>query len=152
MASEAQLVPSQYLTGPAVIAGFGVPGRAVAEWMEARNISYTVIEQNELIVDRCSLTGTPIIPGDVRDEAVLRQAGIAGATIFAITVPVEPVVLAAVAMARRINPTIHIIARCTYISGGLEAHRLGANETIVAEEVAAREFVRRLEISSASIS
>jgi voltage-gated potassium channel Kch len=152
MASEARFIPSQYLTGPAIVAGFGVPGRAVAEWMEARNIPYTVIEQNGVIVDRCSLTGTPIIAGDAREEEVLRQAGIERATIIAITIPVEAVVLATVSLARRLNPAIYIIARCTYISGGHEAHRLGANETIVAEEIAALEFVRRLEISGASVS
>jgi voltage-gated potassium channel Kch len=153
MSSEARLVPPPFLlTGPAVIAGFGVPGRAVAEWMAVHNIPYTVIELNGHIVDRCSMTGTPIIGGNITEEEVLRKAGIEKAGIFAITVPVETVVLAAVAIARRLNPHIHIIARCTYISGGLEAHRLGANETIVAEEIAAREFVRRLEISGAPVS
>jgi len=150
MSSEAFSIPPHFLrNGPAVIAGFGVPGRAVAEWMAARQIPYVVIEQNLQIVDRCALTGTPIISGDVREEAVLRQAGIEKAGIFAITVPVEAVVLQTVAIARRLNPRLHIIARCTYISGGHEAHRLGANETIVAEEIAAHEFVRRLDSSSA---
>jgi voltage-gated potassium channel Kch len=146
MSSAADLVPPVFLrSGPAIIAGFGVPGRAVAEWMADRKIPYSVIEKNGQIVDRCSLTGTPIIAGDVQDEAVLRKAGIEQAGIFAITVPVEAVVLAAVGIARRLNPRVYIIARCTFISGGLEAHRLGANETIVAEELAAREFVRRLQ-------
>jgi voltage-gated potassium channel Kch len=149
----AESLPVPFLvTGPAIIAGFGVPGRAVAEWMAIHHIPYTVVEQNQQIVERCGATGTPIIGGDIRDENTLRQAGIEKATIFAITVPVEAVVLAAVRIARRLNPRLHIIARCTYISGGLEAHRLGANETIVAEEIAAREFVRRLEISGAPLS
>jgi CPA2 family monovalent cation:H+ antiporter-2 len=148
MSSEATSIHRPFLrNGPAVIAGFGVPGRAVAEWMAARQIPYLVIEQNNQIVNRCSLTGTPIIVGDTREEAVLRRAGIENAGIFAVTVPVEAVVLDAVAIARRLNPRLHIIARCTYISGGLEAHRLGANETIVAEEIAAHEFVRRLDSS-----
>jgi voltage-gated potassium channel Kch len=81
----------------------------------------------------------------VQDEGILKKAGIEGATIFAITVPVESVVLTAIQVARRLNPRVHIIARCIYISGGLQAHRLGANETIVAEEMAAREFVHRFE-------
>src|SRR5450432_2275218 len=122
----------------AVIAGYGVPGRAVAEWMGAQQIPFVVIEQNDDIVGRCSETGTSIIAGDVRDEQTLRRAGIERATLFAIAVPLEPIVLEAVALARRLNPTLRIIARCTYISGGLEAVRRGADETIVAEEIAAR--------------
>jgi CPA2 family monovalent cation:H+ antiporter-2 len=144
--------PISYLTGPVVIAGFGVPGRAVAEWVASHRVPYVVIEQNDQIVGRCSKTGTPIIAGDVRDENILKQAGIEKAALFAITVPVDAVVRIAVEMARRLNPQIHIIARCTYISGGLEAHRLGANETVVAEEIVAHEFVRRLQVGGAPIS
>ena len=90
MSSATHSVPPVFLrSGPAIIAGFGVPGRAVAEWMTDHKIPYTVIEKNAQIVDRCSLTGTPIIAGDVQDEAILRQAGIENAGVFAVTVPVE---------------------------------------------------------------
>lgn len=135
----------------AIIAGFGVPGRAIAEWLTAHGIPYVVIEQNQPIVERCAGTGVPIVAGDVRDEQVLKRAGIERATIFAIAVPIESVVLEAVRVARRLNSTVRIIARCTYISGGLEAVRRGADETIVAEEIAAKEFVRLLDGGHATI-
>jgi voltage-gated potassium channel Kch len=135
----------------AIIAGFGVPGRAIAEWLTTHGIPYVVIEQNEPIVERCAGTGVPIAAGDVRDEQVLKRAGIERATIFAIAVPIESVVLEAVRVARRLNPTVRIIARCTYISGGLEAARRGADETIVAEEIAAKEFIRLLDGGHATI-
>jgi voltage-gated potassium channel len=133
------------LRNHAIIAGYGVPGRAVAEWMSARSIPFIVIEQNQQIVNRCEPTGVTIVAGDVRDEKVLMRAGIDKADIFAIAVPIEAVVLEAVSVARKLNPTVRIIARCTYISGGMEAARRGANDTIVAEEIAAREFVRLLD-------
>lgn len=132
------------LTGHGVIAGFGVPGRAVAEWMAGRGLAYVVVETNEKIVARCGKTGTRMIHGDVRSEQVLLRAGIDRASIFAIAVPAEGAAVEAVSIARRLNPAVRIIARCTYISGGLDASRRGADETIVAEEIVAREFVRRL--------
>jgi voltage-gated potassium channel Kch len=133
------------LHGHGVIAGFGVPGRAVAEWLKNHGVPFVVIEANEKIVSRCAKTGVQILYGDVRDEKLLRAAGIERASLFAIAVPAESASLEAVAIARRLNPNVRIIARCTYISGGLEATRRGAEETIVAEEVVATEFVRRLE-------
>src|SRR5271170_4030710 len=100
----------------AIIAGFGVPGRAVAEWMDVHGIDFVVIEQNEEIVQRCGGRALSIIAGDVLDEQTLKRAGIQRARVIALAVPNEAIVLDAVSLARRLNPTIRIIARCTYIS------------------------------------
>ncbi len=133
------------LANHAIIAGFGVPGRAFAEWMTLHKKPHIVIEKNESIVERCSNSGTSIIAGDIRSEHALLHAGIKKASLLALTVPIESVVLEAVSIARRLNPTIRIIARVQYISAGLDAVRRGADEAVVAEELAAREFVRLLE-------
>jgi CPA2 family monovalent cation:H+ antiporter-2 len=107
-------------------------------------MSYCVIELNAETVRRCGHTGVPITEGDVADEAVLRHAGVQDASILLLLVPDEHAVLAATEIAHRLNPSLRIIARCTYTSSGLEAHRRGANETIVAEQVVAREVLRLL--------
>jgi voltage-gated potassium channel Kch len=143
--SDEQITESPVLTGHAIIAGFGVPGRAFAEWMTIHHLKYVVVEQNEAIVERCGATGTPIIAGDIRNEQTLKAAGIERATLLALTVPIESVVLEATKVARQMNPTMRIIVRCQYISTGLDAVRRGADEAVVAEELAAREFVRLLE-------
>jgi voltage-gated potassium channel Kch len=133
------------LSGHAIIAGFGVPGRAFAEWLTRRKMPFIVIEKNESIVERCGITGTTIIAGDVRSEQTLLHAGVQRAAVVALTVPIESVVLEATAIVRRLNPKARIIARVQYISAGLDAVRRGADEAVVAEELAAREFVRLLE-------
>ena len=127
-----------------VITGFGVPGRAVADWMRQAGMTYAVVERNEMMVTRCGRSGVPIIAGDARDADALRRAGIERAVIFAVCVPDEAAVLDAVAVARSINPTVRILARCAFISSGMEAVRRGASIAVVAEEVVAREFVRLL--------
>jgi CPA2 family monovalent cation:H+ antiporter-2 len=137
-------------TNHAVIAGFGVPGRAVGELIAAREISYCVIELNPRTVNRCT-NFVHIMAGDVRDEQTLRRAGIERATLFVVAIPNDAAVIEAVGIARKINPKVHIMARCHYISAGIEARRRGANEVVVEEQAVGEEFVRMLEQGAASL-
>jgi monovalent cation:H+ antiporter-2, CPA2 family len=121
-----------------IIAGFGLPGRTLADYLRSHHVPFCVIEQNVQTVARLSAAGVPIIAGDARDELILRGAGIERATVLAVMLPQEGDSLIAVERARRINPFVQIIARCRYVSGGLEAVRLGADRTIVAEEAVAQ--------------
>jgi voltage-gated potassium channel Kch len=128
-----------------IIAGFGLPGRTLADYLRARQIPFCVIEQNVQTVARLSAAGVPIIAGDAREELILRQAGIERATVLAIMLPEESDSLITVERARRINPAVKIIARCRFTSGGLEAIRLGADHTIVAEQAVAHELLKMVE-------
>ena len=137
---EQHLQDAAGLSNHAVIAGFGLPGRAVGDLLRARGVQFCVIELNPATVHRCEET-VPIIEGDVIDESVLLRAGLERSWLFALTVPNDSAVLKAIEMARRINPRIHIVARCRFISTGMQAHRLGANEVIVEEQAVAASFV-----------
>jgi CPA2 family monovalent cation:H+ antiporter-2 len=128
-----------------IIAGFGLPGRAIAEVLHEQNISYCVIERNPTTGTQCARGGVPIITGDARGEDCLREAGIEHASMLAIAIPNDEVMLETVQTARRLNPMVRIIARCIYTSAGLKAMTLGANEIIVAEQVVAREFARTMQ-------
>jgi hypothetical protein len=133
------------LTGHAIIAGFGLAGRSAANALIARNIPICVIERNADTVRRCSVAGLAIFHGDATDEELMRRAGIESAVLFAATMPNDPAVLEAVALARRLNPGIRIIARCEYVSTGMRAERKGADEVVIAEKVVATEFGRTVE-------
>lgn len=133
------------LTNHAIIAGFGVPGRAAAEWLSEHNVPYCVIELNPQTVQRCGKSGTQIIAGSVADENALRSAGMERAAEFIIAVPNDTAVLEAILIARRLNPSVHIVARCAFTSIGLEAMRRGADKVIVAEQIVANEVVRVLD-------
>jgi len=148
--AKAPQKPISELRDHVIIAGYGVPGRAVADWYRKQGMPLVIIELNGQIVDRCSRTGVPIIVGDVQDESKLKEAGIERAAVFALAVPVESVVLNAIPIARKLNPNVHIIARCNFISNGMEALKRGVNETVIEEEIAAREFVRLLEAAKNS--
>jgi len=132
------------LSGHAVIAGYGLPGRAVGDLLRSREVPFCVIELNADTVRRCEQV-VPIIEGDVVEEETLRRAGIERSWLFAITVPSDGSVLEAIAIARRLNPAIHIIARCRFTSSGLQARRAGANEVVVEEQCVAADFVKIIE-------
>jgi voltage-gated potassium channel Kch len=125
-----------------IISGYGIPGRFVAEYCDKHEIPYVVIERNPTIVLRCQRAGTRIIEGDSRDAQTLREAGIDESTDIAVTLPDDLAVLETIAIARRLKPSIRIIARATYVSGGMEATRRGADEIVVAEQIVAEEFAR----------
>lgn len=127
-----------------IVAGFGVPGRAVVEMLHEASISYCIIELNRATVERCEKFGEHIIEGDVGEAETLRLAGIERATMVVIAIPNEQAALAGTKLARSLNPTARIITRCHFISKGLEAKLNGADEVVVEEQVVAAEMVLRL--------
>ena len=133
------------LSNHAIICGYRLPGRAVARALEAQHIHYCIVELNPTTVDRCARTGVQIIHGDARDPETLRRAGIERAQILALAIPTDTVVLEAVKQGRQLNPSVYIVARLHFTSAGIEAHRRGANETVVAEQVVANEFSRLID-------
>ena len=135
-----------------IIVGFGLSGRSVANSVIGKGVSYVVIELNPATVERCTPGGLNIIEGDARDAELLRQAGIERATDIAVTIPDDAATLDVVEQARRLNPSARIIARCTYVSGGMEAARRGADDTVIAEQVVASEFARAISAAMESRS
>lgn len=129
----------------AIIAGFGVPGRAVAESLSRQNVPFCVIELNPTTVQRCALAGVHIVEGSADSETVLRSAGIERASLFILALPNDPAVLESIRLARLLNSKLKIIARCRYISTGMEAHRRGATDVIIEEQTVAREFTQHLQ-------
>jgi Trk K+ transport system NAD-binding subunit len=123
-----------------VVAGFGLPGRSLVEFLVREHIEYTVIELNAQTCERAAAGGVHIIAGSATDPEVLRQAQIERASMIALMVPNDEVVLASIVHIRRVNTTAHVIARCSFTSTGLEAVRRGADQSIVAEQVIAREL------------
>ncbi|NLE30491.1 MAG: hypothetical protein GX629_12575 [Phycisphaerae bacterium] len=139
--------------GHAIIAGYGLAGRFIADVFRRHNAPFVVVEQNQKTVQIQRELGANIIGGDIRDQDVLRQANIEKAVILALTIPDEVAVLEATQIARRLNPNIYIVARTQYASVGLEAAKLGADEVVQAEYAVAvqfyQSFLRKLQANIA---
>ncbi len=128
-----------------IIAGFGVGGRFIAEYLQNEGIPFVVVEMNLDTCEAQRALGIEVIEGDVTEEAVLRRAGIATASVLALAIPDENAAVAATEKANLIRPEIHIIAGTRYTSTGLQALQKGADEVIVAEQAVAMEFYRRID-------
>jgi CPA2 family monovalent cation:H+ antiporter-2 len=123
-----------------IVAGYGLPGRQLADSLRASHVPYCVIEFNHETVDRVAASGVPILPGDAADPAVLHEAGIETASVLAVAIPDDATVLRVVTAARSMNPSVKIVARCLFTSAGFEAVRRGADDAVVAEQVVARDL------------
>ena len=132
------------LSGHVIIVGFGLAGRCVADLLDSAAIPYVIIEKNPATVTtQCSL-GRRIHQGDASDASLLMEAGLASASILALTIPDEDAVLKATSIARRLRPEIYIIARTQYASKGMAVSQLGADDVIKAEHAVALQFYERL--------
>ena len=128
----------------AIVAGFGIVGRAVVECLESRGFGVTVIERNQAVVDRQrDGNGRRFLVGSARNAQVLRDAGLLTADYLVLTMPNEEEAVAAAELADSIRPECFIVARTNFVSQGLLARKLGA-DAVVIEEVATAEAMARL--------
>lgn len=131
------------MSAPAVIiVGFGLPGRFVAEVLDARDVAYSIVELNPSNAKSISKSGKQVVCGDARDPVILKEAGIEGATLFCVTLPDEKIVLEVLHIARQIRADLKMMARCNYTSTGLKAEKAGAFAVVVEEQIVALEFAR----------
>ncbi|HSI37180.1 MAG: NAD-binding protein [Phycisphaerae bacterium] len=125
-----------------VIVGFGLPGRFVAEVLDARQIPYSVLELNPVNARNVARIGKRVVCGEARNPDLLKEAGIEKAQVLAVTLPDEKAVIEVLNVARQINPSIRMLARVNYTSTGIKAERAGASHVLVEEQLVALEFAR----------
>lgn len=126
-----------------IIAGYGLVGRVVSDYLSAHGAVVTIIELNPATVKAQARLGRSVVFGDVSNPEVLESAGVHEADALILTIPDEDRVLRACHVARQTNAGIFIVARTSYVSKGMTASTLGANEVII-EELATAEAMERL--------
>jgi K+:H+ antiporter len=119
-----------------VIVGYGVIGAMVGHSARLCDIPYEAIELNYDMVREQRDRGVPIFYGDATQEASLIKANIARARVLVVAIPDPIGTDRVVALGRRLNPTVEIVARVRYVRDMARLYTLGANE-IVSEEVEA---------------
>jgi CPA2 family monovalent cation:H+ antiporter-2 len=116
-----------------IIIGFGINGRNVARAAKTAGIPYIVIEMNPETVRHEKALGEPIFYGDATHEAVFHHAAIHNARIIVITIADAAATRNITALARAMNPKIHIIARTRFLQEVEPLYELGADEVIPEE-------------------
>ncbi len=123
-----------------IIVGYGVIGAMVARASIISRVPYAIIEMNPRTVEVEKEKGENIVYGDAIQGAVLENIGIKESRVLVVTIPDRVAVRKVVAVARQMNPAVHIIARTRFVAEIDMLHRLGANEVITEEYEIAMEL------------
>jgi len=134
----------QELADHLIIVGYGLSGRNVATAAKTAKIPYVIIEMNAETVRKEKKVGEPIIYGDATHEAVLEHVGIEGARVMVVVISDPTATRRITAVAKRLNPKIHIIARTRFFAELTTLHDLGANEVIAEEYETSLEIFARV--------
>ena len=135
---------SHQLVDHLIIVGHGLSGRNVATAAKTAKIPYVIIEMNPETVRKEKKAGEPIIYGDATHEAVLEHVGIEGARVMVVVISDPTATRRITAVAKRLNPKIHIIARSRFLAESTPLHVLGANEVIAEEYETSLEIFARV--------
>jgi CPA2 family monovalent cation:H+ antiporter-2 len=134
----------QELADHLIIVGYGLSGRNVATAAKTAKIPYVIIEMNAETVRKEKKVGEPIMYGDATHEAVLEHVGIEGARVMVVVISDPTATRRITAVAKRLNPKIHIIARTRFFAESTPLHDLGANEVIAEEYETSLEIFARV--------
>ena len=128
-----------------IIIGFGLNGQNVARASKIAGIPYMIIEMNPETIRRERIKREPIFYGDAIQEAVLEHAGIREARVVVIAISDPVATRRIVAVTKKLNPKVYIIARTRFLQEMRNLYELGAEEVIPEEfETSVEIFTRVL--------
>lgn len=127
-----------------VVVGYGLNGRTLAKVLDEAGIRYVVIELNGDTVQRALDEGRPMIFGDSTRREILEHAGVGDAQVIVFAISDLEAVRRSIALARQLNPTLHIVVRTRQLSQIEELRRCGADEVIAEEFESAIEIFTRV--------
>ncbi len=116
-----------------IIVGYGINGKNVARAAKYANIPHDIIEMNPETVKTEQDKGESIYYGDATQREILEHAHIKNALILVVTIPSPADARSITALARRLNPNVHIIIRTRFIQDIKKLYELGADEVIPEE-------------------
>lgn len=132
------------LTDHMIIVGYGVNGKNLARVLKKMNLPYAVIEANPFTVRREAKKGHHILFGDASKAEILKQAQIEKARGMVVAISDAAASRRVAALARQLNPAIHIIVRTRYILEVEPLYRLGVNEVVPEEFETSVEILSRV--------
>jgi len=127
-----------------IIVGFGVNGRNLARTLRHLKIPHVVIETNPFTVRSERRKGKHIIFGDASRPEVLAHAHVETARIVVVAISDAAASRHVAALARKLNPSIHLIVRTRYLLEVEPLFKLGANEVIPEEFETSVEILSRV--------
>jgi CPA2 family monovalent cation:H+ antiporter-2 len=127
-----------------IIVGYGVNGKNLARALKSLHIQHIVIETNPFTVKKEVKKGEQILFGDASQKEVLAHAHIETARGMVVAISDAATSRRVAALARQLNPTLHIIVRTRYILEVEPLYKLGVNEVIPEEFETSVEILSRV--------
>ena len=124
---EAAAQRDESLKDHLIIVGFGVGGKHLARTAREAGIPYVILEMNPDTVSRYG-GKEPIHGGDASKP--LEHFGIQSARVIAVVISDPSAVRAITAVARKLNPKVHIVVRTRFLGEVDALRRLGADDVI----------------------
>ncbi len=133
------------LQGHVVVVGYGLNGANLARVLTATGIPFLVLELNPVLVEEGRRAGHDVRYGDGTLGEVLRAVQVPCARVLVVAISDPLATRQIVAVARAVNPAIHLVVRTRFLHEIEELERLGANEVIAEEfETSVEIFTRVL--------
>ncbi|HJV34465.1 cation:proton antiporter [Geomonas sp.] len=127
-----------------IIAGYGMNGKNLAKVLGHLKIPHVVVETNPFTVRAEKKKGTQIVFGDASRPEVLHHAQLEKARIVVIAISDAAASRQIAALARQMNPSVHVIVRTRYLLEVEPLFKLGVNEVIPEEFETSVEILSRV--------
>jgi CPA2 family monovalent cation:H+ antiporter-2 len=122
------------LKGHIIIVGYGLNGRNLSKVLRRVDIPYAILDLNAETVRKAAVRDDePIMYGDATRKEVLHRLNLESARIIVLATSDPIATRRTVALAREMNPDIHIIVRTRYMAELPDLYKLGANQVIPEE-------------------
>lgn len=131
--TETEIEKAEGLKNHIIIVGFGLNGRNLAKACSLTGIPYVILEMNPDTVKEEKLKGEPVYYADATQEIVLKKVQIQFAKIIVVGINDPPANLRVTELAKRLNPSLHIIVRTRFMQEIDDIYKLGASEVVVEE-------------------
>lgn len=118
------------LSGHYILCGYGRVGRQVAAEFALDNVPFVIVEQDLRTVEECLEEGYLALLGEASDDAVLEEAGINRAKGLIAAVDSDADNVFVVLSARKLNPSLHIVARASSDASASKLEIAGADRTL----------------------
>ncbi len=117
-----------------IVCGYGRNGQQAAEKLKAYNKPFVVIEKNKEVIE-VHEDEALFVYGDVNEDEVLVEAGIAKAQYLVTALPDDAVNLFVVLSARQLNQELFIISRASQITSIKKLKFAGADKVIMPDKI-----------------
>lgn len=129
------------LTNHAVIIGYGRVGSHIGDRLHELNIPYLVIEDRMDVVKQLRARGIEVFFGNAASPELVASANLLAARTLFVAIPESFEAGQVVEQARKINPSLEIVARAHSDAEQSTLNKLGANYTVMGEREIAQGMI-----------